>query len=90
VTDVAFRVLCAQDRSDHATIVRFRAEHEDTFAAVFTQVLLLVAAESGLARLGTVAIDGTKIRSTLTPVGYLSQGCDDLRGGGGGQIVQER
>jgi transposase len=60
LTDVAFRVLCAQDAPDHATIARFRVEHEDTFAALFTQVLL-VAAESGLARLGTVAIDGTKI-----------------------------
>jgi transposase len=59
-TDVVFRVLCAQDPPDHATIARFRAEHEDTFTALFTQVLL-VAAESGLARLGTVAIDGTKI-----------------------------
>lgn len=60
VTDVAFRVLCAQDIPDHATIARFRAEHQDTFATLFTQVLL-VAAEAGLARLGTVAIDGTKI-----------------------------
>jgi transposase len=60
LTDVAFRVLCAQDIPDHATIARFRAEHEDTFAQLFTQVLL-VAAEAGLARLGTVAIDGTKI-----------------------------
>lgn len=48
LTDVAFRVLCAQDIPDHATIARF------------TRVLL-VAAEAGLARLGTVAIDGTKI-----------------------------
>lgn len=60
LTDVAFRVLCAQDAPDHATIARFRAEHQDTFAALFTQVLL-VAAGTGLARLGTVAIDGTKI-----------------------------
>jgi transposase len=60
LTDVAFRVLCAQDVPDHATIARFRAEHQDTFAALFTQVLL-VAAGAGLARLGTVAIDGTKI-----------------------------
>ncbi|GGM87312.1 hypothetical protein GCM10007977_106580 [Dactylosporangium sucinum] len=60
VTDVAFRVLCARDIPDHATIAQFRAEHEDMFAALFTQVLL-VAAGAGLARLGTVAIDGTKI-----------------------------
>jgi len=65
VTDVAFRVLCAQDIPDHATIARFRAEHEDTFAALFTQVLL-VAAEAGLVRLGTVAIDGTKIAANAS------------------------
>jgi transposase len=60
LTDVAFRVLCAQDVPDHATIARFRAEHEAAFAALFTQVLQ-VAATAGLVRLGTVAIDGTKI-----------------------------
>jgi len=60
LTDVAFRVLCAQDGPDHATIARFRAEHQDAFEALFTQ-MLEVAATAGLARLGTVAIDGTKI-----------------------------
>jgi transposase len=59
-TDVAFRVLCAQDAPDHATIARFRAEHEEAFATLFSQVLE-VAAAAGLVRLGTVAIDGTKI-----------------------------
>jgi len=28
LTDVAFRIACAQDAPDHATIARFRAEHE--------------------------------------------------------------
>jgi transposase len=60
LTDVAFRVVCAQDVPDHATIARFRAEHEQGFAALFSQVLQ-VAATAGLVRLGTVAIDGTKI-----------------------------
>lgn len=59
-TDVAFRVLCAQDVPDHATIARWRAEYQDAFQSLFTQVLL-VAAAAGLARFGTVAIDGTKI-----------------------------
>jgi transposase len=58
--DVAFRVLCAQDPRDHTTIARFRAEAGPAFAGLFTQVLL-VAAGAGLARFGTVAIDGTKI-----------------------------
>lgn len=64
-TDVAFRVLCAQDVPDHSTIARFRADCQDAFAALFTQVLL-VAAEAGLARFGTVAIDGTKIAANAS------------------------
>jgi transposase len=65
LSDVAFRVLCAQDVPDHATIARFRAEHEDVFAALFIQVLQ-VAAAAGLARFGTVAIDGTKIAANAS------------------------
>lgn len=65
VTDVAFRVLCAQDGPDHTTVARFRAEHQDAFAALFTQVLH-VAAAAGLARFGTVAIDGTKIAANAS------------------------
>jgi transposase len=60
LTDVAFRVLCAQDVPDHSTIARFRAVHQEAFAGLFTQVLQ-VAAAAGMARFGTVAIDGTKI-----------------------------
>jgi Transposase domain (DUF772)/Transposase DDE domain len=59
-TDVAFRVLCAQDVPDHATIARFRAQHQDAFTDLFSQVLM-IAGQAGLARFGTVAIDGTKI-----------------------------
>lgn len=57
---MAFRILCAQEIPDHATIVRFRDRHEAAFAVLFTQVLQVTAA-AGLAQLGTVAIDGTKI-----------------------------
>ncbi len=64
-TDAAFRVLCAQDVPDHSTIARFRADCQDAFAALFTQVLL-VAAQAGLARFGTVAIDGTKIAANAS------------------------
>jgi transposase len=65
VSDVAFRVLCAQDVPDHATIARFRADHETVFAALFTQVLQ-VAAVAGLVCFGTVAIDGTKIAANAS------------------------
>jgi transposase len=65
VTDVAFRVLCAQDGPDHATIARFRAEARDGFIDLFSQVLM-IAAEAGLGRFGTVAIDGTKIAANAS------------------------
>jgi transposase len=64
-TDVAFRVLCAQDVPDHATIARFRALHQDAFADLFGQVLM-IAGRAGLARFGTVAIDGTKIAANAS------------------------
>lgn len=61
-SDVAYRVICADRRPDHATIARFRAEHEEAFKQVFVDVLRLCAV-AGLASLGTVAIDGTKIEA---------------------------
>jgi transposase len=59
-TDVAFRVACGQDAPDHSTIARFRAEHHQGFAGLFAQVLRLCAA-AGMVKVGTIAIDGTKI-----------------------------
>jgi transposase len=60
LTDVAFRIACAQDAPDHATIARFRAEHERALDGLFTQVLM-VCARAGMGRVGTIALDGTKI-----------------------------
>jgi len=65
VTDVAFRVLCAQDTPDHATVARFRANAQDAFRDLFAQVLV-IAARAGLGSFGTVAIDGTKIRANAS------------------------
>jgi len=48
--DVAFRVICAQDAPDHATIARFRRRHfadEQAMGDLFGQVLA-IAAEAGL------------------------------------------
>jgi transposase len=65
VTDVAFRVLCAQDAPDHTTIARFRSEAQEAFSDLFSQVLM-IAARAGLGRFGTVAIDGTKIKANAS------------------------
>lgn len=58
--DVAFRVICANQAPDHTTIARFRQRHEAVASDLFVQVLSLCE-QAGLVRLGTVAVDGTKI-----------------------------
>ncbi|HYN52760.1 MAG TPA: transposase [Thermoleophilaceae bacterium] len=63
--DVAFRVICASQTPDHATIARFRARHEDAIAELFGGVLELCA-RAGLVRVGVVAVDGTKIAAAAT------------------------
>ncbi len=65
VEDVAFRVVGANQQPDHATIARFRAEHEAAIAGLFAQVLA-VCARSGLLRPGLVAIDGTKLTANAS------------------------
>lgn len=59
-TDVAFRVICAQDVPDHTVLARFRKNHEAALTDLLTESLAL-AAELGMVSLGTVAFDGTKI-----------------------------
>lgn len=60
VVDIAFRVLAAGHAPDHTTLARFRQGHEDVAVELFTDVLVLCG-EAGLAKVGVVAIDGTKI-----------------------------
>jgi transposase len=64
-TDVAFRIACAQRAPDHTVIARFRQEHESHFTSLFSQVLLLCAA-AGMVKVGTIAIDGTKIEANAS------------------------
>lgn len=60
VTDVAFRVVTAQQRPDHSRIARFRAAHAEALAGLFGQVLTLCARQ-GMGRVGVVAVDGSPI-----------------------------
>lgn len=59
-TDVAFRVLCAQDVPDHTTLARFRQVHQEAFTHLFSEMLLLCS-RAGLVKVGVVAVDGTKM-----------------------------
>jgi hypothetical protein len=58
--DVAFRVLAANQTPDHVTIARFRVRHEHALAGFLVESLKLCAA-AGMLRVGTVALDGTKL-----------------------------
>jgi len=63
--DVAFRVLAAGNFPQHRTICDFRQEHLQKFVELFKQVVL-IAKNSGLIKLGRVAIDGTKIKANAS------------------------
>jgi transposase len=65
VEDVAFRVIAANQKPDHATIARFRRRHEAAVAGLFTEVLELCA-EAGLAKVGMIAIDGSKLSANAS------------------------
>ena len=65
VEDVAYRVIAAQQKPDHATIARFRARHEDALAELFSSVLSLCK-QAGLVKVGVIAIDGTKVHANAS------------------------
>src|SRR5829696_3785221 len=63
--DVAYRVIAANQRPDHATLARFVERHEDALAGLFSEVLGLCA-EAGLVGAGVIAIDGTKVAANAS------------------------
>lgn len=71
--DVAFRVLGAGNFPKHRTICDFRALHLQELAALFVQVVKL-ARECGLVRLGTIAVDGTKLKANASKHKAMSYG----------------
>jgi transposase len=63
--DIAYRVIAAHTKPDHATIARFVERHEQALAGLFGAVLGLCA-QAGLAKVGIVAIDGTKVQANAS------------------------
>jgi transposase len=64
-TDVAFRVLAANQHPDHDSIATFRKRHLGALAGLFLQVLKL-AQKAGLVKLGHVSVDGSKVRANAS------------------------
>src|SRR5258707_452467 len=68
---VAFRFIAANDHPDHDTIATFRRRFLKEIEGLFVQVLAL-ARELGMLKLGTVALDGTKIHANASRHSALS------------------
>ena len=68
---VAFRFIAANDHPDHDTIATFRRRFLPEITGLFVKVLLL-AREMGVLKLGTVALDGTKIHANASRYSALS------------------
>jgi len=63
--DAAFRVLTGNQQPDHSRVSDFRRRHLDALAGLFIQVLRLCQ-KAGLVSLGTVALDGTKVKANAS------------------------
>jgi transposase len=68
---VAFRFMAANEHPDHDTIAAFRRRFLKQIETLFVQVLG-VAREMGVLKLGTVALDGTKIHANASRHSALS------------------
>ena len=71
--DVAFRVLAAGNFPNHRTICEFRRRHLEDFKQLFVEVVRL-AGELGVANLGRLSIDGTKVRANASKRKAMSYG----------------
>src|ERR687894_2815136 len=65
--DVGVRCVATNLHPDHDTIAAFGQSNRAAFEAAFLRVLLL-AREAGLLRVGTVAIDGTKLDANASKI----------------------
>jgi len=68
---VAFRFIAANEHPDHDTIAAFRRRFLQQIGTLFVQVLG-VAREMGVLKMGTVALDGTKIHANASRHSALS------------------
>lgn len=71
--DVAFRVLSAGNFPDFRTINRFRQQHLEEFQDLFVQ-LVRMAREMKLLKLGTLSVDGSKVRANASKHKAMSYG----------------
>lgn len=70
---IAFRFIAAGTHPDHDTLASFRRRFLDELAGLFVQVLEM-AREMKLLKLGTICLDGTRIKANASRHSALSHG----------------
>ena len=85
---VAFRFIAGNEYPDHDTIAAFRKRFLGQVEAVFTEVLQ-AARTMGMLKLGTVALDGTKVHANASRHSALSFGHGAARVAFGGHCAGE-
>jgi len=68
---IAYRFLCANTHPDHDTIASFRKRFLKELRGFFVEILL-IGQVMGLVKLGTVSLDGTKIKANASKHKALS------------------
>lgn len=68
-----FLAVTAMNRPDHRTVAKFRRRHLSALGDLFVQVLKLCQ-KAGLAELGHVSLDGTKIKANASKHKAMSYG----------------
>lgn len=71
--EATFAYLAGGGRPNYRTLARFRRENGAAFTAVFQETVVL-ALRLGLARLGHVALDGTKLKANTSKHKAMSYG----------------
>lgn len=70
---VDFMALTGMAKPDHSTICKFRNDHREALSELFVQVLSLCR-DAGIAKLGHVALDGTKMKANASKHSVMSYG----------------
>jgi transposase len=70
---VAFRYITANTHPDHDTIATFRRRFMEELSPAFTRILEMAQA-MGLLKVGTVSLDGTKVKASASKHKALSYG----------------
>lgn len=70
---IAFRYIAANTHPDHDTLASFRRRFAAQLENLFVQVLIL-ARETGMLKLGKIAVDGSKLKANASKHSALSWG----------------